>query len=211
MLLAALLLFATPPAMPPESAFSPLAERDGVSVEIARAPGPHPWIHASAQLDAPCARVSPILTDFDHWRAIFEPFYEKADVLEHLDGGGVRLHAVWHYPWPFRNRDAVVIYTVDREAGGSVVVHGTDGTRDGDPSDGVRIHDVDVRMAAISSSAGGCAFTYDYYGDLGGSFGKSQNEKAWRGEAPMIVNAIRRALRTGAAAPSGGTATPASR
>lgn len=194
MLFAVLLLLAAAPTRPPESAYAPLAEKDGVSMTIARQPGPHPWIHASAPIDAPCDRVAAIVTDFDHYQATFDPFYQKAEVLDRGDDV-VRLHAVWHFPWPFRNRDAIIAYRVEHRSDGSVVVSGRDGERPGDPSEGVRIHDVDLQIVAVPSSSGACTFLYDYYADLSGNFGKSQNEKAYRGEAPVLVNAIRRALR----------------
>src|SRR4051812_17440396 len=124
MLFLALLLLATPPARPPDAAYAPLAEKDGVTMTIAREPGPHPWIHASAHLDAPVDRVVAILEDFDDYRKTFDPFYQKADVLDHGADGAARLHFVWHYPWPFRNRDAVIAYSIEKRADGSVILHG---------------------------------------------------------------------------------------
>lgn len=176
---------------PPDPSFVSWFEKDGVDVSIARAETP--WIRASTEIAAPAADVEAALTDFDRYEKMFHPMFRKLDVLERGEKS-VRVHAVWPFPWPLRDRDGIFEYTTEHSAGGVTTLHWTNGARPGDPSVGVRIHGIAGSLRITPLGKDRCRLLYTYYGDLGGDFGKSRNEKAWRGQPLLYFRAIRRAV-----------------
>ncbi len=191
-LIASLLLLASSvAATPPETSFVPWFEQDGVKVEMARTREETPWIRASAEIAAPVAEVEAIVTDFEHYSEIFHPMFKKIEVLEHSKDRA-RVHAVWPFPWPLRDRDGVFEYTTSDSAGGATTLQWTNGARPGDPSAGVRISGIAGTLRLTPTAPNRCRVVYTYYGDLGGSFGESRNQKAWRGQPILYFAAIRR-------------------
>lgn len=127
------------------------------------------------------------------YRKFFDPAVEKAAVLEQEELAA-RIHFVWAYPFPFRNRDGIVAYRGERLSDGAFLLSWRDAARPGDPGTGVRIERIagETRIKPLSPDR--CRVTYAYLGDLGGSFPKSLEKKAWRREPLGYVLAIRRAL-----------------
>jgi hypothetical protein len=189
-LLLAALLFAAPPA---DSSFQHWFDQDGVSVSIARGTFP-PWIRAEGTIDAPADDVAAVLGDYEHYKEIFEPEYARADVLDR-DSGRARLHTVWDYPWPYHDRDAVMGFSLAKQADGSWLLTWTNAAKKGDPKTGVRIEGIDATTTVVPVDAGHAKVTFTYHADLGGDFGKSGNEKAYREEPPLYFDAIRKRLK----------------
>jgi hypothetical protein len=165
----------------------------GVEVSIARRPGPVPWVRGVGELSTDSEKVQEVLVDFAGYGRFMAPAVLKAAVIE---GGGAtaRLHMVWHYPFPFKNRDAVVRYRGEKLPDGRFRLEWRDEARRGDPSEGVRIERVTGETLVERLGPGRCRVTYTYYGDLGGSFPRSAEEKAWRAEPVGYFRALRRRL-----------------
>jgi len=190
-LLAALaLLFSVPAGLP----FEPWFSQRGVAVEIARPGRGIPWVRGTAELPASAQRVAAVLLDFDHYREIFSPAIRKAHILGR-EGSALRIHMVWPYPFPLRNRDAVIGYRWEEPAEGGVLLTWSSDARTGDPRSGVRIARVagEARVEPLGPERS--RVTYTFLGDLGGQFPASALEKAWRAEPVQYVRAIRRRLR----------------
>lgn len=189
----ALFLLASLASIPSDLRFLPWFQERGIVVSIARLPEGAPWIRAVAEVPAGADRVFAAVTDYAGYRRFFDPAVERAEVLETEDLEA-RLHLVWKYPFPFRNRDGIVAYRGERLTDGALFLSWRDAVRPGDPSAGVRIARIagETRIDPISPDR--CRVTYTYLGDLGGRFPKNLEEKAWRHEPLGYVLAIRRAL-----------------
>ncbi|MBC8645595.1 MAG: SRPBCC family protein [Thermoanaerobaculia bacterium] len=187
------LLAAVAGIVPAEAVFEEWFTKRGVRVEIARrSPGP-PWVRGTAEIAASPDRIAQIVTDFGRYREIFAPALKSARVLEG-DRNRARLHLVWPYPFPLRNRDAVVEYAKEEMPGGGLRVFWRDAVRPSDPREGVRIARVlgETRIEPLEENRS--RVTYAFLGDLGGKFPRSAEEKAWRAEPVEYVRALRRAL-----------------
>jgi hypothetical protein len=165
----------------------------GVRVEIARSGEETPWIRGTTELPAPPKGVAGVVTDFRAYQAIFAPAIRKADVLE-SGASSTRLHVVWPYPFPLRNRDAVIEYQFETAADGTFVLAWSGKSRPGDPREGVRIERVEGETRVAPLADGTSRVTYTYLGDLGGKFPRSAAEKAWRAEPVEYFRALRRRL-----------------
>ena len=189
--LLAALLAAIPADLPFSRWFT--SHEDAVEVQIARVAGSPPWLRGVAEVAAPADRVFELVTDFAGYARIFGPALKKSRVL---DSGPqrARLHMVWAYPFPARNRDAVVSYEGRREADGRYAVEWKADPRPGDPREGVRIALVagETRIEPVGPVR--CRVVYTYLGDLGGSFPAAAEEKAWKAEPVEYFRALRRAL-----------------
>jgi hypothetical protein len=177
----------------PESGFEPWFVEREVAVSRTRVAGETPWIRAVAELPASAEAVHAAVTDWARYRDFFDPVVSKAAVLD-SEGGLVRIHFVWPYPFPFRRRDAIVAYRSERVPGGGFLVSWRDAARVSDPSEGVRIPRVAGETRIESLEEGRCRVTYTYLGDLGGSFPRAFEEKAWRHEPLGYMYAVRRRL-----------------
>ena len=173
--------------------FAPWVVEEGVEVSIARRAEGAPWVRGVAELPVPAERVFEVLEDYAAYAALLAPVVRRSEVLERL-GPAARLHLVWDYPFPFRNRDAIVRYEAERVPGGRFEIRWKDDARPGDPSEGVRIRKVagETRIEPLGSER--CRITYTFLGELGGSFPRAGKEKAWRREPVVYVIALRRAL-----------------
>ncbi|HVS32577.1 MAG TPA: SRPBCC family protein [Thermoanaerobaculia bacterium] len=174
------------------AAFTPWFVERGVNVEIARTKDQIPWIRGTFELPVPPEQVLTVVSDFGRYKEIFAPALERATVLE-KGQDSVRLHMVWPYPAPLRDRDAVVVYTLERLEDGVTLLKWKDEARPGDPKKGVRIKHVEGETR-IEPASGGTRVTYTYVGDLGGKFPASVNERVWRGEPIGYMQALRRAV-----------------
>lgn len=183
-----LVVLATPPA---DASFSPWVEKGGVAISIARMEKGPPWIRGTKTVAARCEAIESVLTGWESYAKTFSPVVKKATVLEKGDGFA-RVHVVWPYPWPLRARDAVVRYEVAREEG-RVTIGWRGDAKVGDPKSGVRIDGVEGSTVLVPDGEA-CTVVYTYLGDLGGDFGKSSNEKAWKGQPPHYFESIEKAL-----------------
>jgi hypothetical protein len=174
------------------AAFTPWFVERGVSVEIARTKDELPWIRGTFEIPVPPDKVAAVVTDFGRYKEIFAPALERATILEH-GRDRARLHMVWPYPTPLRDRDAVVLYTMERHANGVAVLKWKGEARPNDPKVGVRIKKVEGETR-IEPSPNGTRVTYTYFGDFGGNFPSSVMERAWRGEPIGYMQALRRAV-----------------
>jgi hypothetical protein len=176
--------------------FEPWFAEDGVTVSIARASGPEaPWIRGTAELDAGAAAVASIVADYASYAVLFAPDVAKARLLE-SGPEAARVHVVWRYPFPLRNRDAVLLYRDAPSADGRTrrVSWTSAPARDGDPREGVRIARVRGSTEIEALAEDRCRVTYTYLGDLGGRFPRAAEQAAWRREPVAYIQALRRAL-----------------
>jgi hypothetical protein len=166
----------------------------GVEVEIARQPGAAPWVLGRAELPVPAAAVAKILTDYADYQEIFAPGVKSVRILDVAPDGATRLHIVWPYPFPLRNRDAVIRYRGHADEEGRFVLSWEADGRGGDPHEGVRITRVAGETSVEPAGESRCRVTYTYLGELGGNFPASAEEKAWRAEPVQYIRALRRRL-----------------
>jgi len=192
-MIAFLTLAALVSAIPADLPFEKWFTAHGVQVEIARKPGSPPWLRSTAELPVGAEKVASVLTDFRHYAEFFSPAVKKANVLD-SEGGGARLHFVWPYPFPLRNRDAVVSYRPERGEGGRLVLTWKNDARPGDPHEGIRIERVAGETVVEPLGPDRCRVTYTYLGELGGKFPAWAEDKAWREEPVQYIRAIRRRL-----------------
>ncbi len=184
------LLFA---GVPVDLPFKPWFTSRGVEVEIARVRDGPPWIRGTAEIPAPARRIADVVTDFSNYREIFSPAVKKAKVLE-AGERSARLHIVWPYPFPLRNRDAIIAYRLETLPEGEFLLSWRDDQKPGDPREGVRIKSVAGETYIVPLEPDRSRVTYTYLGDLGGKFPKSAEEKAWRAEPVEYFRALRRWL-----------------
>jgi len=165
----------------------------GVKVAIARMSEGPPWLLGTAELPVAVEKVAAVLTDFQHYKDLFAPVVRSARVVE-AGEGSARIHFVWAYPFPFKNRDAVVLYRSEKSEAGPFVLSWMADPRPEDPKEGVRIQRVsgETRVEPLGPSR--CRVTYTYLGDLGGKFPGWAQEKAWKEEPVQYIRAIRRRL-----------------
>ncbi|HEY3124431.1 MAG TPA: START domain-containing protein [Thermoanaerobaculia bacterium] len=192
MIVAALLALAG--LIPEGLRFEPWFTERGIAVSIARVPNGIPWIRGVTELPVSADTVLEIITDYPHYRELMSPAVKEVTVLE-KGPGTARLHFVWPYPFPFRNRDAIVAYRQERLDDGVLLVSWQDAVRPGDPHEGARIHRVAGQTRIEPLDRERCRVTYTYLGDLGGKFPKAAEEKAWRNEPIGYMLALRRRLR----------------
>ena len=179
-----------------DAAFTPWFTAHGVQVAIARRPDALPWLRGTAELPAAAETVAAALTDFQRYRDLFAPAVRSARVLESGEGSA-RIHFVWAYPFPFKNRDAVVLYGSEKSGAGAFVLSWKADTRlrPEDPKEGVRIERVEGETRVEPIGASRCQVTYTYLGDLGGKFPAWAQEKAWKEEPVQYIRALRRRLK----------------
>lgn len=181
--------------VPDGRAFEVWFSARGVRVEIARAlgqPGP-PWLRGTGEIPAAAKKIADVVSDFRAYPKIFAPALKKATVLA-AEGDTARLHLVWPYPFPLRNRDAVVSYHLTPLEGDGFVLSWSDDARPGDPREGVRIGRVAGETRIEPIGADRSRVTYAFLGDLGGKFPRAAEEKAWRAEPVEYFRALRRRL-----------------
>lgn len=188
-----LLLAALLAPVPDGRAFVDWFSARGVRVEIARASAGLPWIRGTGNVAAGARKIADVVSDFRAYRAIFSPAVKKATVLA-ADGSSARLHLVWPYPFPLRNRDAVVSYRLAPLPDSGFVLSWSDDARPGDPREGVRIARVAGETRIEPLGADRSRVTYAFLGDLGGKFPRAAEEKAWRAEPVEYFRALRRRL-----------------
>ena len=178
----------------PDSTFTPWFTSHGVMVDIAREADAPPWVRATAELPVSSEKVFAVLTDFDRYKDLLAPAVRTARVLERGDAFA-RIHFVWRYPFPFKNRDAIVLYRTAAKEGGFLVISWRSDSRPGDPMEGVRIQRVagETRIEPLGSAR--CRVIYSYLGDLGGKFPASAQERAWKEEPVQYIRALRRGLK----------------
>lgn len=187
------LLLALGGTVPADLSFAPWFTSRGVSVEIARPGGGPPWLRGTAEISASAEKVGEALRDFDKYREVFSPAVKSAAVLGRTSDGA-RLHFVWPYPFPYRNRDAVVAYRCRKDEDGVFTLEWKSDPAPGDPKEGVRIARVAGETRVEPLGGNRSRVVYTYLGDLGGKFPAWAEEKAWREEPVQYMRAIRRRL-----------------
>ncbi len=192
MIFAAVLALAHP--IPEDLRFEPWFTEYDVAVLIARVPDGIPWVRGVTELPVSADTVLGVITDYSQYRELMSPAVRKVTVLER-GPQTARLHFVWPYPFPYRNRDAIVAYREERGDDGILLVSWQDAARPGDPEEGVRIRRVAGQTRIEPLKPDRCRVTYTYLADLGGKFPKTAVETAWRKEPIGYMLALRRRLQ----------------
>ena len=186
-------LFLLSPTAPESLQFSQLFSEDGVTTEIARPETGEPWVRAAATIDAPPQVVCSLLSRFSDYAELFSENIDSVRVLD-AKGSAQRLHIVWGLPFPFRDRDAVVRYSI-KQREKWCVIHWGDAAQNGDPAaEGIRIEHVEGRTEVEEGTNRGSKIVYFYYADLGGNLYSWAKESAYAGEPVAYFEAIRKAL-----------------
>lgn len=186
-LLAALAL-----SLPPDDQFKALHEEAGVQITMAKTET-HPWVRGVGLLSAPPEKVAAVLKDLGRYREIFKGMIKTSDVLKN-EGPLIRVHLVWPFPIFMKNRDAVVNYEVSAHTPKEFTLTWKRTEEPGDPTAGIRIDRVEGRTDLVAA-AEGSRMTYTYFADLGGDFGSSMEEKAWKHEPIKYFDAVRAATK----------------
>lgn len=199
------------PEIPEDVAFHAWVTESGIPEERAPAKGfEPPFVRGEKKVEAACSAVKDVLFDFEHYESYFAGVVRKAAVLSH-DDATARIHYVWAYPWPLRDRDSLVGYTLATDSAGGWTLAWRDDARAGDPTTGVRIGHVEGRTS-MQPLAGGarCRVTYTFYGDLGIHFPEGLTNKILRTEPVKYFEAIDKGLaaKRGASAPASPEPTP---
>lgn len=187
------LVLALTAVVPAGLRFEPWFTHRSVAVSIARVPKGIPWVRGEAELPVSARTVLDVVTDYEGYEKFMAPAVKVVKVLGR-GAEGTRLHFVWPYPFPFRNRDAVVSYRSEPSENGVFIVTWRDDARPGDPAEGVRIARVSGETRVEPLAPDRCRVTYTYLGDLGGNFPAAAEDKAWRAEPIGYLLAIRRSL-----------------
>lgn len=178
--------------------FEPWVEEDGIAVKIARTEdSDHPWIRATYEIPVDASTIAGYLCDFDYYDAMFKPGVKKVDVLADGKDCTARLHIVWNFPFPFRNRDGIVNYHSERPDESTFVLDWYGKAEPDDPSEGVRIESIRGQTRVESLGPGKSRVTYQYYGDLGGKFPDWLKEAAWKGEPSVYFGHLRKGMGLG--------------
>jgi hypothetical protein len=186
-LLAALTL-----ALPQDEKFTPYHEEAGVKIAISKTET-HPWVRGVGLVAAAPEKVAAVLKDLGRYKDIFKGMIETSKVLK-TEGPLSRVHLVWPFPIFMKDRDAVVTYEMAEPAPKKTVITWKRTEEPGDPSDGLRIERVEGRTE-LEPAAEATRMSYTYFADLGGDFGESLREKAWKHEPVKYFEAVRAAIK----------------
>lgn len=187
-----LLLLTLTTSLPKDSDFRPYHEEDGVKVEIVQRESGPPWVRGTGEVPATVDAIQAALTRFDTYAELLDGMVKSAKVLESAKDSA-RLHVVYPYPFPFKNRDAIVRYQYER-AGGTFRLQWKQDPKPGDPEEGVRIEHVEGETLVEAVAGKGARVVYTYVADLGGDFSQGTRERAYRKEAPHYFAALRKAV-----------------
>ncbi len=181
-------------ALPPDADFKPYHEEDGVKVGIVQKENGPPWVRGTGEIDASAADVGAVISRFDGYQDFLNGMVEKVKVLEAKPGYS-RLHMTYHYPWPLKNRDAVAGYHFEKTKDGKQRAWWSGEAKPGDPEEGVRIENIEGETLVTPLGPKKSKVVYTYIADLGGSFGDSIKEKAYKKEAPHYFSCLKKALK----------------
>ncbi len=189
-----LVLALLPGAAPADGDFKPWFSESGVTVELARQPSGPAWVRGTAELPMAAEKIAALLSGYANYAALFGPGLKSAAVIETKESAA-RLHLVWHYPWPLKNRDGMVRHEMTKTDGGGYQLEWRGEARPGDPQEGVRIGHIEGRTRITPLGPARSRVIYSYYGDLGGDFSQAAQEKAWGKQPLEYFSALRRALK----------------
>ena len=179
--------------IPPDADFKPYHEQDGVKIERVERADAQPWIRAPGELAAAPEAIAKVIAAFDTYQELLSGMVEKVKVLE-SGPGYARLHMTYHFPFPLSNRDTVVGYHFEKQENGKFRVWWSREEKAGDPSEGVRIQDVQGETR-VESAGKGSRVVYTYVGDLGADLNLGTKERAWKKEPVHYFDCLRKALK----------------
>ena len=175
--------------------FMRLSLENEILVEIGERAGKAPWVRATTEINGSAGKIAELLSDFTRYAEIFSECFASARVLE-MKQRTARLHIVWSYPIFFRNRDSINRYEIQKKSDGSYRLNWTEDSRPGDPSEGVRLTEVEGSVEITPLEPNRSRLIYRYIGDMGGDFSKAIKEAAWKREPEHFFRAIVNELKT---------------
>ena len=184
--------------LPANDEFNKWVEKHDVTVYRAETgDADRPWIRATYELPVSASTLEDYICDFDRYEEMFSPAVKKIEVLENGERCHARLHVVYKFPFPFKNRDGIIKYSVERRSDEHFILHWASAHTKGDPSEGIRIEHILGATHITKLPDGTSEMTYEYLGDLGGTFPDWFKEAAWKGEPPHFFAALREGMGLG--------------
>ena len=166
--------------------FRTLGTFRGALVETAARAGAPTRVRASRRLAVPCAPVIETLLDV----AGFKRWISFADwsIVAQPEGALPVMHGSHAMPFPFAMRDYVVAY---QSAQGAAFELSSRSVEQGPkPADGTVRLRVRSLWSARAASVASCDVSYEYDGDLGGSFPTFLLEGVWQEEGPKLLEGL---------------------
>lgn len=186
--------------VPADDEYDAWFEKDEIVVQRAETGDPdRPWIRSSYEYPVNADTIRNYLCDFASYEEMFAPGLKDVEVLENGEPCHARLHLVWKFPFPWKNRDGIVKYTVEQPSDDHFVLHWVGDAQEGDPSDGIRIDGVFGATHVQRVAADKTIVVYEYKGDLGGKFPEWFKEAAWKAEPTHFHSQLRHSMGLGKA------------
>lgn len=182
------------------AAWRSLGTFDGASVAIKEGKGPT-RVKAARVLPIACEPVLAVLDDVPAFSRWIDFTGWDVVVDERSSGGPLRMHGRHAMPFPFSPRDYVVDYRAVRSDGGVFTLTARSTDRGPPAANGtVRLRvestwTVKPNVDAAAAASPKCPVTYEYDGDLGGSFPPFLLEGAFKDEGPKLLAGLLKAAR----------------
>lgn len=184
--------------VPPDDSFQAFHEEDGITVTLSPQKEGPPWVRGVGEVSATPEKIAAVLTRYETWPELFEGTVKATTVLEKQDQAA-RVHVVYPFPWPFRDRDAVIKYQLEKISTTLLRLWWRDDSKDGDPQTGVRIPKVEGETRLETVSPGKSKVRFSYLGELGATLNEGTKRKVWREEPLRYLRSLRKATaKTGA-------------
>jgi hypothetical protein len=129
-------------------------------------------------VEANAQKVIELLVNFKNYETLFQDSIKQVDLLKYDTEMGApyaRFHFVWHYTFPYKDRDGIALYKVSWLSDGTGIISWQSDPRESDDKEidrtkWVPIQRVEGETRVVPISANRCRVIYTYCADLGGEF-----------------------------------------